>query len=116
MSRIYEDANVYSNLGELSKPNEYELTTTTTPIGGGPTIPAKTSVKEQKKISWLLCLTFGCVINFILLMLVVSCLAYFLLNYMATKSDVNRISQELEVSKRISGSNESFGPPGTPGT
>ena len=94
MSNLYDDANDHSDLGKLSKPNEYELTTKATSIGG-PTTPATTSVKKQKRISWLLCSTVGCVINFILLTLTVSCLAYYLSKCVAIESEVSRISQML---------------------
>ena len=124
MSASYEDISIYCDLGVQSKHNEYELTIPatfvdgpTTPKGGpvtsigGPTVPATASVKKQKKISWLLCLTVGCAINFILLMLTVSFLAYYLSNYMATKSEVSRTIRKLQMLENISELNGSFVPP-----
>ena len=109
--------NTYSDIGGLSKSDQYELTTAT----DRPT--PSICMKKQKKNFWWLCLTAGCVINFVLVIITISLLAYYMSNDIATRSEVARISQELEVSQMFSGSNGSsfgspgpVGPPGLPGT
>ena len=106
----------YSYISELTKPNEYELTTTPITATDRPTSTTTSCVKKEKNNTWLFCLTAGCVINFVLGILTISLLAYHLSNYTATRSEVTRISQELQVSEKFSGSNgSSFGCPGPMG-
>ena len=101
--------NVYSDNG-----SDYELMTTPITATDRPT-SATTSVKNQKNNTWLLCLTAGCVINFVLVLITTSLLAYYLSNYIATLSEVTRISQELLVSESNGSSFGSPGPVGPPG-
>ena len=106
--------NVHSDNGGLSESDQYEPITPVTATER-PT-SATTSVKKQNNNTWLLCLTAGCVINFVLVFLTISLLAYYLSKYIATQSEVTRISQELQLSQMFSEANgSSFGSPGPVG-
>ena len=85
-------------------------------------VVATRNEKAPRKFTYSICfLAVGCILNFFLIVLMTSCLAYFLSNHIATKSDVDSISKRQQAFNLTAGQNElpgtpaSEGPSGIPG-
>ena len=77
------------------------------------TLIATRNEEAPRKLTYSICfLAVGCILNFFLIVLMASCLAYFLWNHIATKSDVDSISKKQQAFNLTAGQN---GIPGAPG-
>ena len=122
MSYNKEENNIYTETNLCSEPyaNHYEDLRQVSSLNQP--VVATRNEKASRKFTYSICfLAVGCILNFILIVLMASCLAYFLANNIATKSEVDSISQKQQAfnltagQKGLSGAPGPEGQPGIPG-
>ena len=88
-----EEKNIYSETNLCSVPytNNYEEVPPVSSVNQA--VVATRNEKAQRKLTFSICfLAVGCIVNFSLIVLMASCLTYFLSYHIATKSEVDSIS------------------------
>ena len=116
MSYNKEEYNVYSetNLSSVPYAHSYEEVQPVSSVNKA--VVATVNEKAPRKFNYPICfLAVGCMLNFFLIVLMASCLAYLLSNHIATKSEVDLISKKQQAINLTAGQTGTHGPEGPPG-